>query len=699
MQSPCRWGLQRKFKWFSPPVRPGLLDYIRALLLLLLLLFRRFRRFRNCGPCRASTASSVGRQLQARDQTSTASSRSLWGLPDLNCKLAIAVGPASSEGNDSVKGLIQSKTDPVAVLSKLSCWVAAAPRRQQKPTFSSRSQWALPDLNCKLAIVDWWEPQTPKREPKTPWEPDTPLWEPQTPSRELKTPFREKITTETRNTIPGTGYTQPQFPPGSWHACSWSTRSWRSTSRGDWVKKLVFSTAWQRWAKQRRHWKHLSRCVMRPRTWTSSRRPFVFGRIADRDHEAGAWKRPTSVVQGQHVQDEQHGWCGAYTGDYAALLAVAHRRGGPLAPQYSGKNIDDVDTRSQPEVEGYGQRRERQQRSRKDWRFTSRTTSQSSHFDQAVQTLGNRCRLQIGTDVQVCARLGQAHRQVLKMLCVQQHQTHGKAMWCCPRWKRRLTHVAYDREVHWQGPAKSKGKGKSTENTAPEGQDKAAVKTQQVVESTSSDGTTSAPTTSTVAPASTSSSTTSTGGVMEDITTLLKSLQVTQGGGQEPGLWVCQVRKLQTHEEMTTLLDRGATHCLRQTRGGDDWQRAQPVTVKLATGAVQLRQCKETGTLLTMEPVQAVVPVSKMLQTGYNMMWRWKMRNTNGYQSPWFKDVQRWTRSVATCSWTWSRLRRRRRQGYLQSWGRSWNPRRSMRWTLQKHRRCFQKFQPAWLRT
>jgi len=45
------------------------------------------------------------------------------------------------------------------------------------------------------------------------------------------------------------------------------------------------------------------------------------------------------------------------------------------------------------------------------------------------------------------------------------------------------------------------------------------------------------------------------------------------------------------------------------------------VTVKLATGAVQLRQCKETGTLLTTEPVQAIVPVSKMLQTGYNMMW------------------------------------------------------------------------------
>ena len=28
------------------------------------------------------------------------------------------------------------------------------------------------------------------------------------------------------------------------------------------------------------------------------------------------------------------------------------------------------------------------------------------------------------------------------------------------------------------------------------------------------------------------------------------------------------------------------THCLRQAQGEDEWQQAQPVTVKLATGAV-----------------------------------------------------------------------------------------------------------------
>ena len=104
---------------------------------------------------------------------------------------------------------------------------------------------------------------------------------------------------------------------------------------------------------------------------------------------------------------------------------------------------------------------------------------------------------------------------------------------------------------------------------------------------------------------------------MEDDTKLLKSLQVGAREGQGRGLRVCQVRKLQPQEEMTTLLDGCATRCLRQVRGEDEGQRSQPV--KVATGAVQLKQRKETGTLLTMGPVQAIVPVSKMLQMGYNM--------------------------------------------------------------------------------
>ena len=144
------------------------------------------------------------------------------------------------------------------------------------------------------------------------------------------------------------------------------------------------------------------------------------------------------------------------------------------------------------------------------------------------------------------------------------------------------------------------------------------MKTQQVVEtSATQDVATPARAASLTAQATTSSSTTtSTGGswTMEDDTKLLKSLQVGAREGQGRGLRVCQVRKLQPQEEMTTLLDGCATRCLRQVRGEDEGQRSQPV--KVATGAVQLKQRKETGTLLTMGPVQAIVPVSKMLQMG-----------------------------------------------------------------------------------
>jgi hypothetical protein len=51
--------------------------------------------------------------------------------------------------------------------------------------------------------------------------------------------------------------------------------------------------------------------------------------------------------------------------------------------------------------------------------------------------------------------------------------------------------------------------------------------------------------------------------------------------------------------------------------------------------------------VLTMEPVQAIIPVSKMLQTGYNMMWTKdecvveNAEHQRLYQSPWSKNARR----------------------------------------------------------
>ena len=70
-------------------------------------------------------------------RTSTTSSRSQWALPDLNHKFPIAVGTTGPQ-----------------------------PQHSHTSTTSSRSQWALPDLDHKLAIAVGTtrpQPQVPDR--------------------------------------------------------------------------------------------------------------------------------------------------------------------------------------------------------------------------------------------------------------------------------------------------------------------------------------------------------------------------------------------------------------------------------------------------------------------------------------------------------------------------------------------------------
>ena len=117
------------------------------------------------------------------------------------------------------------------------------------------------------------------------------------------------------------------------------------------------------------------------------------------------------------------------------------------------------------------------------------------------------------------------------------------------------------------------------------------MKSQQVPEKGGDEGakaTTSATsgTTTTKQDAAGSTGSTPTTGVVGELSSLLKSLHV-----QGTALRARQVRQLQPEELRATLLDGGATHCLRQRRDMDEWEQSVPVTVKLATGDTDLRQC------------------------------------------------------------------------------------------------------------
>ena len=106
--------------------------------------------------------------------------------------------------------------------------------------------------------------------------------------------------------------------------------------------------------------------------------------------------------------------------------------------------------------------------------------------------------------------------------------------------------------------------------------------------------------------------------ILEEVTHLLKTMRV-QGAG--PQIRVCQVKQLSASEPKSALLDSGATHCLRSTSSSQEWSNATPVRVKLASGEIERRQCPETATLLSREEVQMVVPVAKILEVGYTMLW------------------------------------------------------------------------------
>ena len=107
--------------------------------------------------------------------------------------------------------------------------------------------------------------------------------------------------------------------------------------------------------------------------------------------------------------------------------------------------------------------------------------------------------------------------------------------------------------------------------------------------------------------------------LMSEVTSLLRSLRV-QGG--EPQIRMIEVRSINEVETGAhTLLDGGATHCLRQCRDQREWDEASAVNVKLAAGEMKMRQHPVTMTLLMKEPVQAIVPVSKLTECGYAINW------------------------------------------------------------------------------
>ena len=107
-------------------------------------------------------------------------------------------------------------------------------------------------------------------------------------------------------------------------------------------------------------------------------------------------------------------------------------------------------------------------------------------------------------------------------------------------------------------------------------------------------------------------------GLVSEVTNLLRSLRVTP---DEPRMKACLLRKVAPDKEQSTLLDGGATHCLRRAKSQEEWNNGKQVTVQLASGEVTMKQCCETGTLLVLESIQPIIPVAKLMDLGYSLRW------------------------------------------------------------------------------
>ena len=102
------------------------------------------------------------------------------------------------------------------------------------------------------------------------------------------------------------------------------------------------------------------------------------------------------------------------------------------------------------------------------------------------------------------------------------------------------------------------------------------------------------------------------GSLLSEASALMKSLR--------PSLKMLNLKKTNPQEVQTGLLDGGATNALRKG-SQKELEKANEVTVELATGKATLFQDPITGTLLTKDDVEPIVPLRGVVELGYKIQW------------------------------------------------------------------------------
>ena len=106
---------------------------------------------------------------------------------------------------------------------------------------------------------------------------------------------------------------------------------------------------------------------------------------------------------------------------------------------------------------------------------------------------------------------------------------------------------------------------------------------------------------------------------MSEVTSLLRSMRLDGG---DPQIRMICMKRVNQEDPKTTLLDGGATHCLRPAKSRQEWETSMECEVSLTSGRIWMRQNKITGTLLTLnKETQRIVPIRELMRLGIRIQW------------------------------------------------------------------------------
>ena len=108
--------------------------------------------------------------------------------------------------------------------------------------------------------------------------------------------------------------------------------------------------------------------------------------------------------------------------------------------------------------------------------------------------------------------------------------------------------------------------------------------------------------------------------LMKEAAGLLKSLRSIRALQMKYHVASVGSHQGESGEEEVALLDGGATHALRQARAHEK-EKLWEVEVELALGSAKLYRHDGTTALLTLEPVEPIIPLRMLIEGGFSIAW------------------------------------------------------------------------------